>query len=93
MRIQHLLLSSDGENQIIETEAIESELVIPAPLSTATGSEADSSAGRRVAVKKHYCKGRYYAVALERHAASNEIDDIIDFMQPAPLDDQALKNH
>ena len=40
----------------------------------------------RVAVTKHYCKGRYYAVALDRHAASNEIDDVIDLLHPDPLD-------
>ena len=92
MSIQHLLLSRDGENKIIETEELESELVITTPLSTAAESEADSSAGRRVAVNKHYCQGRYYAVALERHAASNEIDDIIDFLQPHPLDDHTVRN-
>ncbi|WHQ76938.1 hypothetical protein [Pantoea sp. Lij88] len=86
MSIQHLLLSTDGGAVIIESEQLESELVIPPHLQTLTGGEADSDIGHRVAVTKHYCKGRYYAVALDRHAASNEIDDVIDLLHPAPLE-------
>lgn len=85
MSIQYLLLSSDGNNRIIEADELESELVVPADASFSE-HEADSDADHRVVVKKHYCKGKYYAVALDRHAASNEIDDIIDLLRPAPLD-------
>ena len=86
MRIQHLLLSSDGGALIIEADQLERELVIPPHLQTTTGGEAGSDTGHCVAVTRHYCKGRYYAVALDRHAASNEIDDVIDLLHPAPLD-------
>ncbi|ARJ43429.1 hypothetical protein B1H58_16225 [Pantoea alhagi] len=86
MRIQHLLLSSDGYNRIIEAEKLEDELVVPTTLSSPSAGQGDNAAGHRVVVKKHYCKGKYYAVALDRHAASNEIDDVIDLLQPAPID-------
>lgn len=86
MSVQHLLLSSDGGHLIIDADQLETELVIPPHLRTDTGGEADSETGHRVAVTRHYCKGRYYAVALDRHAASNEIDDVIDLLHPAPLD-------
>ncbi|MDU4093175.1 MAG: hypothetical protein E7H57_07865 [Pantoea sp.] len=86
MRIQYLLLSSDGGNRIIEADKLENKLVDSASGASFSEHKADSDADRRVAVKKHYCKGRYYAVALDRHAASNEIDDVIDLLQPAPLD-------
>ncbi len=71
---------------IIEAGQLENELVIPPHRQTLTGGEADSDNGQRVAVTRHYCKGRYYAVALDRPAASNEIDDVIDLLHPAPLD-------
>lgn len=86
MSIQYLLLSSDGGNRIIEADKLENELVVPASGASLSARNADSDADRRVVVKKHYCKGKYYAVALDRHAASNEIDDAIDLLQPAPLD-------
>ncbi|MXP48745.1 hypothetical protein FD733_02510 [Pantoea sp. Eser] len=86
MSIQHLLLSSDGGHLIIEADELETELVIPPHLRTASGGEADGDTGHRVAVTRHYCKGRYYAVALDRHAASNEINDVIDLLRPAPID-------
>lgn len=86
MRIQHLLLSSDGGAVIIEAEQRESERVIPPPLQTLSGDEADSDTGYPVAVTKHSCTGRYSAVALDRHVAGNEIDDVIDLLHPAPLD-------
>lgn len=86
MNTQYLLLASDGDNRIIEAEELKGELVVPTPLSSHSSDKADSDAGHRVAVKKHYCNGNYYAVALDRHAASNEIDDIIDLLQPAPLE-------
>ena len=86
MSRQHRLLASDGGAVIIEGEQLESGRVSPPHLQTLSGGEADSDTGHRVAVPKHYCKGRYYAVALDRHAASNEIDDVIDLLHPAPLD-------
>lgn len=86
MSIQYLLLSGDGDNRIIEADKLENELVVPASGASLSAHETDSDAGHRVAVKKHYCKGRYYAVVLDRHAASNEIDDAIDLLQPTPLD-------
>lgn len=86
MSIQYLLLSSDGGNRIIEADQLENELLVPASGTSLSEHKADNDASHRVAVKKHYCKGRYYAVALDRHAASNEIDDAIDLLQPAPLD-------
>jgi len=86
MSVQHLLLSSDGGHLIIEADELETELVIPPHLRTASGGEADGDTGHRVAVTRHYCKGRYYAVALDRHAASNEIDDVIDLLHPVPID-------
>ncbi|ORM54275.1 hypothetical protein HA41_05720 [Pantoea conspicua] len=89
MSVQHLLLSSDGGHLIIEADELEKELVIPPHLRTVTGGEANGDTGHRVAVTRHYCKGRYYAVALDRHAASNEIDDVIDLLHPAPIDEPA----
>lgn len=89
MSVQHLLLSSDGGHLIIEADELEKELVIPPHLRTVTGGEADGDTGHRVAVTRHYCKGHYYAVALDRHAASNEIDDVIDLLHPAPIDEPA----
>ncbi|WP_312055746.1 hypothetical protein [Pantoea brenneri] len=86
MSVQHLLLSSDGGHLIIEADELETELVIPPHLRPAGGDEADGETGHRVAVTRYYCKGRYYAVALDRHAASNEIDDVIDLLHPAPID-------
>lgn len=80
MHIQYLLLSQDGENKIFERETFENELEIPA-----SEGGVDNSTGRHVAVNKHYCNGKYYAVALERHAASNEIDDLIELMHLNPI--------
>lgn len=86
MTIQHVLLSRDGENKIVEKAELENELVTEAPEHLSAGEDADKSSGHCVPVKKHYCKGKYYAVALDRHAASNEIDDIIDLLNPSPID-------
>lgn len=85
MSIQYLLLSGDGDNRIIEADELENELAVPASDISFSEHKTDRDADRRVAVKKHYCKGKYYAVALDRHAASNEIDDAIDLLQPTPL--------
>ncbi|WP_312241298.1 hypothetical protein [Pantoea sp.] len=86
MRVQHLLLSRDGKNQIIERDNMESQLEISSSLQPDTSGHDGGSAGRRVAVNKHYYKGKYYAVAAERHAASNEIDDLIALVHLEPIE-------
>lgn len=85
MSIQHVLLSQDGDNTIIEKEELVSQLVIPASLKSAVTGHTDPTADRHVAVNKHYYKGKYYAVAAERHAPANEIDDVIELLHPEPL--------
>lgn len=86
MRVQHLLLSRDGKNQIIERDKLESQLEISSSLQPDTSGRDEGSADRRVAVNKHYYKGKYYAVASERHAASNEIDDLIALVHLEPIE-------
>lgn len=87
MSVQHLLLSKNGENKIFEKEALEEQLVVSATLPSSAKEQVDGSADRRVAVNKHYYKGKYYAVAVERHAASNEIDDLIELTKLHPIDE------
>jgi len=86
MPIQHLLLASDGNDRIIDAETLEDELVITPPLHTSAGNVIPNTDHYRVAVKKHYCRGKIYAVALDRHVASNEIDDAIDLHHPEPIE-------
>ena len=86
MSVQHLLLAKDGNNTIIEKEEFESPLEISAPMASAAGTPTDNQSGRQVAVNKHYYRGKYYAVAVERHAASNDIDDLIELVQLRPID-------
>lgn len=86
MPTQHLLLASDGNDRIIDADTLEDELVITPPLHTSAGNVIPNTDHHRVAVKKHYCRGKIYAVALDRHAASNEIDDAIDLHHPEPIE-------
>ncbi|HCW46003.1 MAG TPA: hypothetical protein DGH25_01050 [Erwiniaceae bacterium] len=86
MSVQHLLISRDGKNEIIEKEKLVSHLVIGVKVQSTSTGMAPTHAGRHVEVKAYPYKGKSYAVSIERNTDNHEIERIIEEMglQPIP---------